>query len=97
VKFALLTTAPVSPASPATPVSALSNLLTSSIWRTPHLWTMVSCRSIESLVQPAAGTSPVGSALNVQPNGTLVSMPMITAILPALITFRAWNGVFTIR
>ena len=32
-----------------------------------------------------------------QPNGTLVSMPMTTAIFPALITFRAWNGFLTIR
>ena len=32
-----------------------------------------------------------------QPNGTEVSMPMTTAIFPALITFRAWNGLFTIR
>jgi hypothetical protein len=35
--------------------------------------------------------------LEVQPNGTLVSMPMTTAIFPALITLRAWNGSVTIR
>ena len=40
-----------------------------------------------------AGTS----SFIVQPNGTLVSMPMTTAIFPALITLRAWNGFFTIR
>ena len=48
-------------------------------------------------VHSAAGWSPPGSALNVQPKGTLVSMPMITAIFPALITLRAWNGFVTIR
>ena len=37
------------------------------------------------------------SSLIVQPNGTLVSMPMTTAILPALITRRASNGSVTIR
>ena len=40
-----------------------------------------------------AGTSPPGSALNVQPNGTLVSMPITTAILPALMTWRACHGL----
>ena len=33
------------------------------------------------------------SSFIVQPNGTEVSMPMTTAIFPALITFRAWNGL----
>ena len=32
---------------------------------------------------------PAGRSLIVQPNGTLVSMPMTTAIFPALITRRA--------
>ena len=43
-----------------------------------------------SWVSIAAGshsaTSPPGCRLNVQPKGTLVSMPMTTAILPSLIT-----------
>ncbi len=33
----------------------------------------------------------------VQPNGTEVSMPITTASLPALITWRAWSGVVTMR
>ena len=37
------------------------------------------------------------SSFIVHPNGTEVSMPMTTAIFPALITFRAWNGLLTIR
>ena len=32
-----------------------------------------------------------------QPNGTLVSMPMITASLPSLMTFRASKGLVTMR
>ncbi len=44
-----------------------------------------------------AGTSLPSTALNVQPNGTLVSMPMTTAIFPALITLRACHGLLTIR
>ena len=32
-----------------------------------------------------------------QPNGTLVSMPMITASLPWLITLRACHGLVTMR
>ena len=87
----MLTAAPTSPVSPATPDSALSNLLTSSIWRTPSFFTSLSCSSIEAMSQ--AGTS----SFIVQPKGTLVSMPMITAIFPALITFLAWKGLFTIR
>ncbi len=35
LKFAPFTTGPITPLSPATPESALSNLLTSSIWRMP--------------------------------------------------------------
>ena len=54
-KFAALTSAPTSPVSPATPESALSNLLTSSIWRTPSLCTSSSCRSMSAIEQ--AGTS----------------------------------------
>ena len=90
-KFAALTRVPTSPVSPATPDSALSNLLTSSIWRTPSRRTSSSCRSMSEIEQ--AGTSN----FIVQPNGTEVSMPMITAIFPALITCRAWNGSVTIR
>jgi hypothetical protein len=37
------------------------------------------------------------SSFIVQPKGTLVSIPITTAILPALMTLRAWNGVVTIR
>lgn len=37
------------------------------------------------------------SSFIVQPNGTLVSMPMTTAIFPALMTLRAWKGLVTIR
>ena len=37
------------------------------------------------------------SSFIVQPNGTEVSIPMTTAIFPALITFLAWNGFRTIR
>ena len=44
-----LTTTPVLPLSPATPPSALSNLLISSIWRTPKPWTSSSSRSIFAL------------------------------------------------
>ncbi len=43
---------------------------------------------------------PVGGparSLNVHPNGMLVSMPITTAIIPALMTCRASNGDFTIR
>ena len=76
------TTAPTSPLSPATPDSALSNLLTSSIWRTPSLRTSSSWVSMDA--GSHSGTSPPGSRLKVQPNGTLVSMPMITAILPGV-------------
>ncbi len=90
-KLAPLTTTPTSPWSPATPESALSNLLTSSIWRTPSRCTSSSCRSISLALH--AGRS----SLIVQPKGTLVSMPMTTAILPALITRRASNGSVTIR
>ena len=35
--------------------------------------------------------------LTVHPNGTLVSMPITTAIFPALMTWRASNGSVTIR
>ena len=43
-------------------------------------------------------TSQAGtSSFIVQPNGTDVSMPITTAIFPALITLRASNGDFTIR
>ena len=52
---------------------------------------------MSSGVHSAAGSSPPGSALNVQPNGTLVSMPITTASFPALITRRASNGFVTIR
>ena len=44
-----------------------------------------------------AGRSLPATALNVQPNGTLVSMPMTTAILPWLITRRASQGLRTMR
>ena len=84
--FAALTSGPTAPVSPATPARALSNLLTNSIWRTPILRTSSSWRSMSEIEQ--AGTS----AFIVQPNGTLVSMPMTTAIFPALITFRASKG-----
>ena len=94
-KFAALTTAPVAPLSPATPARALSNLLTSSIWRTPSRCISSSWRLMSAAVH--AGMSVPSTALNVQPNGTLVSMPMTTAILPALITLRACHGFFTIR
>ncbi len=92
-KFAPLTTTPVCPLSPATPDSALSNLLTSSIWETPILRTWVSCLSMDASVQDGSGMS----SFMVQPNSTLVSMPMTTASLPWLITRRAWNGSVTMR
>ena len=47
------------------------------------------------LVQP--GRSWPRTALKVQPNGTLVSMPRTTASLPWLITRRASNGSSTSR
>ena len=37
------------------------------------------------------------SSFIVQPKGTEVSMPMTTAILPWLMTWRASKGDFTIR
>ena len=85
-KLAEFTATPVCPSSPATPESALSNLLTSSICETPILRTSVSCRSIDAWVHDGSGTS----AFMVQPNSTLVSMPMTTASLPWLTTRRAW-------
>ena len=94
-KLAALTARPTSPLSPATPDSALSNLLTSSIWRTPMRCTSSSWVSIAAGSHSA--TSPPGCRLNVQPKGTLVSMPMTTAILPSLITLRASHGLRTIR
>ena len=84
---------PVWPSSPATPDSALSNLLTSSICETPIFWTWSSCRSIDALVQEGSGIP----FFIVQPNSTLVSMPMTTASLPWLMTCRAWNGLVTMR
>ena len=90
-KLAELTSGPIAPLSPATPARALSNLLTSSIWRTPSLCTSSSWRSMSAMLH--AGTS----AFMVQPNGTEVSMPMTTASLPWLMTWRASHGDFTIR
>ncbi|WP_156391165.1 MULTISPECIES: hypothetical protein [unclassified Nocardioides] len=90
-KFAALTATPTAPLSPATPARALSNLLTSSTCRRPIRWRLSSCSSMSPMSH--CGTS----SFIVQPNGTLVSMPMTTAIFPALMTLRAWKGLVTIR
>ena len=87
-KLAELTSTPVSPASPAMPERALSNLFTSSIWRTPRSRTSSICSEMAASSQ--AGTSPTpGTFLKVQPKGTEVSMPRTTAIFPWLMTLRA--------
>ena len=51
---------------------------------------------VELAVDVGVGRREASSFI-VQPNGTEVSMPMTTAIFPALITLRAWNGFVTIR
>ena len=90
-KLALLVSVPVVPASPATPVKALSNLLVSSIWLTPSRFISASSASICSSVQ-------VGRpSWTLHPSGTDVSMPITTASLPWLMTFRASNGLVTMR
>ena len=90
-KFARLTNGAIVPESPATPARALSNLFTSSIWRTPMACTSLIWRLIEVVLQ--AGLS----SFMVHPNTTLVSMPITTAIFPALMTSRASNGSVTTR
>ncbi len=91
LKLAALTAAPVWPSSPVMPDSALSNLLTISICRTPMRCARASALSIESASH--CGTL----ALTVQPKGIEVSMPMITASLPWLMTRRASHGLVTMR
>ena len=59
-----LTAAPTAPLSPATPDRALSNLLTSSIWRTPSFFSWSSWRV--DVADVARGIVP---SFNVQPNG----------------------------
>ena len=81
--FAELTKGAIVPESPATPERALSNLFTSSICRTPIEWTSLICLSICAAVHCGL------SSFIVQPNTTLVSMPITTAIFPALMTSRA--------
>src|SRR4051794_35188167 len=80
---------PTGPLSKRTPVSGLSNLLSSSDDRTPSLY-------ISSSPLSTCDWSQVGWSQPRQSNGSETSISRTTAILPLLITRRAWNGSVTI-
>src|SRR3954454_15607552 len=87
--FPPLISTPVGPLSKRTPVSGLSNLLSSSDERTPRSYISSSCLS-------TCDWSQVGWSQPRQSNGSETSISRTTAILPWLITRRAWNGSVTI-
>jgi len=90
-KFAVFTIGPSTSPSPATPPKALSNLLMSSIWRTPSSYAS-SSRSVICFAVHSGW-----SLRRPQSKSFEVSIPMTTASLPWLITRRAWKGFLTIR
>jgi hypothetical protein len=87
----VLTTTPVEPPSPVTPASALSNLLISSICRTPMSNT--SCRRSSICCSVHCGWSSTSR----QSNSSDTSMPSTTASRPSLMTWRACAGDVTMR